>query len=60
MPDADLFRPAEVNILQGDASKARQKLGWGHRIGFEALVQEMVEADCRALGVEPKARASAG
>jgi len=60
MPDADLFRPAEVNILQGDASKARQKLGWGHRIGFKALVQEMVEADCRALGVEPKARASAG
>jgi GDPmannose 4,6-dehydratase len=60
MPDADLFRPAEVNILQGDASKARQKLGWEHRIGFEALVREMVEADCRALGVEPKARASAG
>jgi GDPmannose 4,6-dehydratase len=59
-PDADLFRPAEVNILQGDASKARQKLGWEHRIGFEALVREMVEADCRALGVEPKARASAG
>jgi GDPmannose 4,6-dehydratase len=60
MPDADLFRPAEVNILQGDAGKARQKLGWEHRIGFEALVREMVEADCRALGVEPKARASAG
>jgi GDPmannose 4,6-dehydratase len=60
MPDADLFRPAEVNILQGDASNARQKLGWEHRIGFEALVREMVEADCRALGVEPKARASAG
>ena len=60
MPDADLFRPAEVNILQGDASKARQKLGWEHRIGFEALVREMVEADCRALGVEPRARASAG
>jgi len=59
MPDADLFRPAEVNILQGDASKARQKLGWEHRIGFEALVREMVEADCHALGVEPKARASA-
>jgi GDPmannose 4,6-dehydratase len=58
MPDADLFRPAEVNILQGDASKARQKLGWENRIGFEALVREMVESDCRALGVEPKARAS--
>jgi GDPmannose 4,6-dehydratase len=38
MPDADLFRPAEVNILQGDASKARETgLGAPHR--FEALVQ---------------------
>jgi len=60
VPDPDLFRPAEVNILQGDASKARQKLGWEHRIGFEALVREMVEADCRALGVEPKTQASSG
>lgn len=60
VPDPDLFRPAEVNLLQGDASKARQKLGWAHRIDFEALVREMVESDCRALGVEPKARASAG
>src|SRR6266480_7299189 len=51
VPDPDLFRPAEVNLLQGDASKARQKLGWEHRIGFEALVREMVDADCRALGV---------
>ncbi len=59
-PDPDLFRPAEVNILQGDASKARRKLGWEHHIGFEALVREMVEADCRALGVEPRARASVG
>src|SRR5215831_13693270 len=59
VPDPNLFRPAEVNILQGDSSKAREKLGWAHRIGFEALVREMVEADCRALGVELKARASA-
>src|SRR2546430_15433984 len=46
VPDPDLFRPAEVNLLQGDASKARQKLGWEHRIGFEALVRGMVEAAC--------------
>jgi len=59
VPDPDLFRPAEVNLLQGDATKARKKLGWTHQIGFEALVREMVEADCRALGVEPKRRASA-
>jgi GDPmannose 4,6-dehydratase len=59
VPDPDLFRPAEVNLLQGDASKARTKLGWTHRIGFEELVREMVEADCRMLGVEPKARTTA-
>jgi GDPmannose 4,6-dehydratase len=59
VPDPDLFRPAEVNLLQGDASKARSKLGWSHRIGFEQLVREMVEADCRMLGVEPKARTTA-
>lgn len=53
-PDPDLFRPAEVNVLLGDASYARQKLGWSHRIAFEALVREMVEADCRLLGVELK------
>jgi GDPmannose 4,6-dehydratase len=52
--DPDLFRPAEVNVLLGDASYARQKLGWSHRIAFEALVREMVEADCRLLGVELK------
>jgi GDPmannose 4,6-dehydratase len=56
--DADLYRPAEVNLLQGDASKAKRMLGWSHQIGFEALVREMVEADCRVLGVEAKARAS--
>jgi GDPmannose 4,6-dehydratase len=60
VPDPDLFRPAEVNLLQGDATKARTKLGWSHRIGFEELVREMVEADCRTLGVEPKARTIAG
>ncbi len=50
-PDPDLYRPAEVNVLMGDASKAREKLGWRHQIGFQELVREMVEADCRALGV---------
>ncbi|HUJ21205.1 MAG TPA: GDP-mannose 4,6-dehydratase [Bryobacteraceae bacterium] len=59
VPDPDLFRPAEVNMLLGDASKAKAKLGWSHRIGFEALVREMVDADCRAAGVEPRVHASA-
>jgi GDPmannose 4,6-dehydratase len=47
--DQRLYRPAEVNILQGDASKAREKLGWRATIKFEALVKEMVAADCAAM-----------
>ena len=49
--DPDLYRPAEVNILLGDASKARARLAWSHQITFETLVREMVEADCAAQGV---------
>ena len=51
--DPTLFRPAEVNLLQGDSTKAQSILGWQSTITFEALVREMVEADCRALGVAP-------
>ena len=47
--DPTLFRPAEVNLLLGDSTKARTQLGWTSRISFEALVREMVEADCRTL-----------
>jgi len=56
--DPTLFRPAEVNLLQGDSTKARVKLGWQSSIAFESLVREMVEADCRALGVAPLAPAT--
>jgi GDPmannose 4,6-dehydratase len=49
--DPDLFRPAEVNLLLGDSSHARTKLGWNCQVRFEDLVREMVEEDCRALGV---------
>ena len=49
--DPDLFRPAEVNLLLGDSAKAHATLGWKNRIGFAELVREMVEEDCRALGV---------
>ena len=45
--DPRYFRPTEVETLLGDASKAREKLGWTATIGFEALVKEMVEADLR-------------
>jgi GDPmannose 4,6-dehydratase len=47
--DPRYFRPTEVDTLLGDASKARAKLGWQHRVSFEELVIEMVEADVRAL-----------
>ncbi|MGY1606894.1 MULTISPECIES: GDP-mannose 4,6-dehydratase [unclassified Geodermatophilus] len=38
-------RPAEVDLLIGDASKAEEKLGWKPKVGFEQLVQMMVESD---------------
>lgn len=46
--DPRYFRPAEVETLLGDASKARQQLGWTPKISFEALVSEMVQADLEA------------
>ena len=45
--DSRYYRPAEVDTLLGDASKARQKLGWEPQIGFEQLVAEMVAADLK-------------
>jgi GDPmannose 4,6-dehydratase len=43
--DPALMRPAEVDVLLGDASKARAKLGWAPTITLEAMLAEMVEAD---------------
>jgi len=48
--DPALIRPAEVDLLVGDASKARRVLGWEPTMGFAELVRTMVEADLRALG----------
>lgn len=45
--DEELYRPAEVNILLGDASKAWKNLDWKPSISFNELVQEMVETDLR-------------
>ena len=47
--DPRYFRPAEVDFLIGDATKARTKLGWQHTISFDELVSEMVEADLEFL-----------
>lgn len=46
--DPRYFRPAEVESLLGDASKAKQKLGWEPKISFDQLVSEMVYEDLRA------------
>jgi GDPmannose 4,6-dehydratase len=46
--DPRYFRPTEVETLLGDATKARQKLGWSAETSFAALVQEMVEMDLEA------------
>ncbi|HKF58394.1 MAG TPA: GDP-mannose 4,6-dehydratase [Blastocatellia bacterium] len=43
--DPQLYRPAEVNLLQGDASKAAERLGWTYSLSFSDLVKEMVDAD---------------
>jgi len=43
--DPRYFRPAEVDLLVGDASKARRKLGWEPKITFKELVRTMVDAD---------------
>lgn len=47
--DPRYFRPAEVDLLVGDASKAKNKLGWEPKIKFKELVRIMVDADCLAL-----------
>jgi GDPmannose 4,6-dehydratase len=46
--DPRYFRPAEVDTLLGDASKARSRLGWAPEIGFDAMVDEMVAHDLDA------------
>jgi GDPmannose 4,6-dehydratase len=46
--DPRYFRPAEVETLLGDASKAKQKLGWVPKITFEELVSEMMREDLKA------------
>lgn len=50
--DPRYFRPLEVHHLLGDASKARQQLGWQAGTGFEDLVAQMVRADLSALELE--------
>ncbi len=55
--DPRYFRPTEVDILVGDATKAREKLGWTHTTSFNELVREMVREDIVGMQVEQQAPA---
>ncbi|HMB69397.1 MAG TPA: GDP-mannose 4,6-dehydratase [bacterium] len=48
--DPELYRPAEVDQLCGDSTKAQTKLGWRPEVSFDQLVKMMVDADLAALG----------
>jgi GDPmannose 4,6-dehydratase len=47
--DPRYFRPTEVESLIGDPSKAREKLGWRHKVSFAQLVEEMIDADLKVV-----------
>ena len=51
--DSKYFRPAEVDLLLGDASKARRELGWSPKVTFKELAKLMVEADLESAGKHP-------
>ncbi|MFZ1989820.1 MAG: GDP-mannose 4,6-dehydratase [Alphaproteobacteria bacterium] len=54
--DRRYFRPAEVDLLLGDPTKAKTKLGWQHKTDFKGLVAEMVKADLQNLARETERR----
>src|SRR6266571_1229998 len=55
--DRRYFRPAEVDLLLGDATKARTKLGWEPRVSFDELVKLMVDHDFKLAKHEAETRA---
>jgi GDPmannose 4,6-dehydratase len=54
--DPAFYRPAEVDVLLGDAAKARAKLGWEPEIALDQLIREMVDADLARVQSEPSPR----
>jgi GDPmannose 4,6-dehydratase len=54
--DPRYFRPTEVDLLLGDPTKARTRLGWQHRVSFDDLVREMVDADRIVMRDEQRRR----
>lgn len=53
--DLKYYRPTEVDFLQGDCTKAKQKLSWKPRVAFDELVREMVDADVELMRNNPNA-----
>jgi GDPmannose 4,6-dehydratase len=58
--DPTLIRPAEVNALCGDSTKARTKLKWGPEVSFQEMIEMMVEADLKRNRENPRAQVAAG
>lgn len=52
--DKRYYRPTEVDLLIGDATKARQKLNWNYSVTFRELVQLMVREDLKLEGLDPE------
>lgn len=50
--DPVYYRPAEVHHLMGDNAKAKAQLSWSPRVKFKELVNIMLEADCKKLGIK--------
>ena len=54
--DPKYLRPTEVDLLLGDPTKAREKLGWRHKVTFADLVSEMVQADLKSVAQQKDRR----
>ena len=52
--DPKFVRPAEVDLLLGDCTKAKEKLGWELEVGFRELVEMMVESDLNHYRSQPQ------
>jgi GDPmannose 4,6-dehydratase len=58
--DPVYFRPTEVHSLRGDPTKARQRLGWRHKVTFDELVTQMVDTDLQQLRIQAAGRITKG
>ena len=54
--DPRYFRPTEVDLLLGDATKAREELGWRHETSARDLAREMIKADLKVMAADPMAK----